>query len=216
MSTTIYFRWDRGVETMGLIAAVNDFATSKGLAIASPVAFFPGLFEFTYLIDGSRTVFFMRLPQADFKFDAYKCRTIAWKLDPPDTKSSWALMVIARNDSDDPARDGFVGDRVRILHMFINEPFTPWRLKSHPEFLDGAIDKYHEAKRLFSAWDCDSVEVICDRTDSINYFDPDPEFENRVFRFAKEGRNILHRPLEERRMATEQEVKDLSWRVVID
>lgn len=156
------------------------------------------------------------LPPLNFKFDGHKCRSIGWALRGEAAPRGWASFYVTRVDGHDPERDCFIEDRLRLLRMFIDEDYTPWKLELHPEFLDGAIEKYHEAKRLFSAWDCDVVEAISEKHSDIADSDPDPGFEGRLFRFAKEGRKILYRPMEERRMITEQEVSDGSWRVVID
>lgn len=215
MNTTIYFRWNQGVEVMWLLETVRSFADKHGLE-AKSLSSLPGLYNMKYLIDGSPVLFQTHLPQETFKFDPSKCRKISWYLTRCPNVDPWALMVIARDDFDDPARDGFIRDRVKTFRMFINEDMTPWRLKRFPEFLDGAIEKYHLVKDLFSAWNCDVAEATCRNYNEIYEGDPDPQFEARLFRFAKEGRKVLHLPLEQRRMVTNEEIEDGSWRRVVD
>jgi hypothetical protein len=132
-----------------------------------------------------------------------------------DSDFSWMSFNISRHEGEGDPYNSFSENRLVRVAVSIPEDFCPWWLKHHPEHNAAAIEKYHSLKLLFENLHCDSLDGNSDSFDRGVYEgDPDPGFEGKLFRFAKQGRQVLIRPLEERRAMRDDE--EHSWRVVVD
>jgi len=77
-----------------------------------------------------------------------------------------------------------------------------------------AIAKYHQLKELFVLLNADVVRSWSSAV--LQTEEEDPNFSSQRFRFAKQGRQIVIAPMEERRRPRPEEDRDGIFRIVID
>jgi hypothetical protein len=77
-----------------------------------------------------------------------------------------------------------------------------------------AIAKYHQLKELFALINADVVRAWSSAV--LLTEEEDPNFCSQRFRFAKQGRQIVIGPMEERRRPWPEEDQQGTFRIVID
>jgi hypothetical protein len=141
-----------------------------------------------------------------------------WSITPAEgdpVNRPWLNFSLGRGEVPGDPYDCVKDGRLCQLFVGVQHDFAPWKHVDDPEALISAIKDYREIKLLFEFLDCDHVEAFSEAYDCGIYpGDPDPDFEGRVLRFAKKGRQVFIRPLEENRSIREDE--EDTWRIVID
>ena len=107
-------------------------------------------------------------------------------------------------------RDGKVS---RLIVNFDEEP-NSWDLSQKPEEAERAVRKYRQIQDLYVFLGCDEANGYSDSHYSAGTaLTKDPEHIQKIFRFAKSGRNVLIVPMEEGRP---RRVGETEWRRVAD
>lgn len=213
----IILYWNHGIDLDVLITNLvkryphPDFFLSNG-----PVLHHFGL---SYMIpEGILRCSVTRSGLMDSRLNIKKIHRLYWSFTPGGGDPSvrpWIYFSLGRGEVEGDPYDCVKEGNLCQLFVGFQEDFSPWTHMGKPEALNSAIHDYHELKSLFEYLGCDYIEAFSSSWDTGMYMgDVDPNFEGRLFRFAKEGRQILIRPLEERRAMREDE--ESSWRLVID
>lgn len=159
-------------------------------------------------------------PQPGFFPVLEKIHRLHWSYTPNNgapTEQPWIHFSLGRGETPGDIYDCVMNGRLCkiFVHFGFGIDFVPWTHSKNITLLANAIQNYHEVKRLFEVLGCDYAEGFSDAYDDRFYEgNDDPNFDERIFRFAKEGRQILIRPLEQRRAIKEDE--EQHWRVIID
>lgn len=111
-------------------------------------------------------------------------------------------------------REGWSPGRVLRLHIAFDGDFQQWPIPEDDREVVPLVTKYRQLKALFHDLEAD---VLCGWSDHFRggYVpaEEDPEAVHQVFRFAKRGRQVLVRPLEEGRG---RRAGENDWRVIVD
>jgi hypothetical protein len=103
------------------------------------------------------------------------------------------------------------GKLARLIVSFDEEP-NSWTLT--PEETQRAVRKYREIQELYEVLECDEVNGYSDTHYSAGTdMKEDPEHLQKIFRFARKGRQILTVPMEEGRV---RRADEHDWRLVVD
>lgn len=120
----------------------------------------------------------------------------------------WCCIYCGLNEPIVHVRDGKL---FRTTFAF-DEELNSWSLTV--EETRRAITKYRQIRELFTSFDCDEVAGFSDSHDAAGTAsETDPEHRQKIFRFAKAGRQIFICPMEEGRARRQFEY---DWQRVVD
>ncbi|HWQ93627.1 MAG TPA: hypothetical protein VN673_18340 [Clostridia bacterium] len=98
------------------------------------------------------------------------------------------------------------------MSMTFEEEMSSWALP--PEEVNRAVTKYAQLYELFNVLQCDEMAGYSDShyCDGM-VFEEDPDHMQKIFRFARTGRQILIIPMEEGRA---RRVGEETWQLIVD
>lgn len=226
MSTTVEFRWFRGIALEPLLKGLEKYAVSQGLSLTGKNGrnprYSPPLGEQPYRISWSTGhqahCEETRDPWASEPLAKPAFRRLAWEFFSS-TESEWFWCNIFWSPEEDAAYPHLSrkcideGKVIRLLMSF-DEEISSRSLSV--EQVGRSTKKYQQLKELFELLDADVVCAWADRFwGGYETEKDDPNFDHQIFRFAKKGRQFLFRPFEEGR-APQLGESDEALRIVVE
>ncbi len=198
--------WEKGVELDVVLNRLESYMASVGLELGVKCG---ETYTFSWRRQGKTILECVQRPwEVQSLLDA-SFRNLTWSFCSP-VESTWFRCCIY--SAPEEGLTCLAGEQVvRLMINFDEEP-NSWTLT--PEEAKRAVSKYSQLRELHTHLGCDVVNGFSDSHYSGGTaFNQDPEHLQKIFRFAKKGRNVFIVPMEEGRA---RRVGELDWRRVDD
>lgn len=209
MSSTVAFRWEKGIDLEDLLQRVDAFM--KGLELVKSIYGHFNTYTLGYHTPSGLMACLLSYPQSGFKLDPSCCAWLRWQYWQPGGSDYWFSCGLGRGEKEGDPYECVRDCKVVQFRVSFDEQI--WSVLTKAGDIDTTITKYHQIKDLWKFLESDVAEGYSDKVYGHMEWDPDPVLEGKVLRFAKAGRQMLLRPWEERRAPHPGET---DWQIVLD
>jgi hypothetical protein len=212
MSSRSHLIWREGVELKPLLKVLHAYMANQGFTLTggrNPLTKADYPYRLSWLNESGHLEQSNWEPSQGDPLREKAFRRLSWTFFSQDG-DEWFVCSIFSDEE-----EGYFTVRdeklLRMCIAFDEEP-SSWALTCREA--EWAVRKYHQIYELYKLLNCDEVNGYSDNHYSAGTsFEEDPDHLQKIFRFAKKGRQILIAPMEEGRARRDGED---NWRVIID
>lgn len=217
MATDIFLQWDIPQKIGPVLELVNSYLEKQSLFLRSGQ--FPGLISVRYEFDVDSN-------DTQGGFESYYVKN-PWRRNSNLLRSGfrhlsatyfnidgdeWFSVSTSIGEGGGCPYNGVKNGGLILLRIILNEEII--RVAHSPKDAAKMISIYAQCKELFTLLNCDAVDCYSEGFGSLYWPDPDPDHENKVFRFAKNGRQVRVQMFEDGLPIISRD--KTTWREVID